>query len=193
LNKLAVRTVDSPLSEEDIVVLGNSKATGNEELIAALDEFDDSIEEQEKASSESSSKNSGGRRVGSTIQGKKAMEKLITHCITKVTEVLDKAHQRCYQSGRKRLRNGALDRIIKEIEKKNMVKKGTMNRETVKSRVTQGNLNGINLVHLSPLFLIEEVIIKYCILLAKIGSALTKEEVSYAINELSYWRHCSCQ
>jgi hypothetical protein len=51
-------------------------------------------------------------------------------------------------------------------------------------RVKQGNLDGVHPLLISPLFLVENVIVEYCILLARVGSALTKEEVMKLANDL---------
>jgi hypothetical protein len=40
-----------------------------------------------------------------------------------------------------------------------------------------GNLDGLHPLRISYLFLIEHVIVEYCVMLAKMGAALTKEEV----------------
>jgi hypothetical protein len=64
-----------------------------------------------------------------------------------------------------------LTKIINEIEEKNNLPKGTIQHETVRWRVKQGNLDGVHPFHISPLFLIENVIVEYCILFARMVSA----------------------
>jgi hypothetical protein len=77
-----------------------------------------------------------------------------------------------------------LTKIISTIEEKNQLEKGTIKRETVVWRVMHGNLDGLHPLCISPLFLIEHVIVEYCVMLAKMGSALTKEEVMQLTNDL---------
>jgi hypothetical protein len=73
---------------------------------------------------------------------------------------------------------------MREIEVKNYLERGTIKCETVKWRVIKGNLDCAHPLCISPLFLIENVIVEYCILLARMGSALTKEEVMQLTNDL---------
>jgi hypothetical protein len=95
LKKSTFHSVDSPLTEEDIVMFGNHSTALNEELAAELNDEDneeDLDETKYKTSSESSSKKSAGRPFGSTMQNKKAKAELIAQCITKAAVALDKAH-----------------------------------------------------------------------------------------------------
>jgi hypothetical protein len=186
--------LDRKLDNDDEVVLGGRSPTVNELLIAESGDKDNVVvediiegdddddledEEQKKTSSESNSKKSG-RPIGSTNEYKKVKQELIACCITKDAVALDESQQVSYESGLKRLRNGTLTKIIKEIEEKNNLPKGTIQHETVRWRVKQGNLDGVHPLHISPLFLIVE----YCIRLARMGSALTKEEVMQLANDL---------
>jgi hypothetical protein len=170
VGKTAFCTVDSPLSEEEIVMSGRWL---DDDLIDDWNVEEELEDKQEKALSESSSKKSAGHPLGST--NIKAKQDLIARCITEAAVALDEGHQKCFESGRKRVQNGTLDTIIKEIEEKNQMEKGTINRETVKSRVTQGNLECTHPLRISLLFLIGHVIVEYYILLSRMGSALLKD------------------
>jgi hypothetical protein len=153
-------TVDSPLTDEVV-----ADSTDDEDTVENIteDDVEDSNEEKEKTSSESTSKKSGRPR-GMTIQNKKAKAELIAQSITEAAVALDKAQQRCYESGRKSLPNNTLTNIISAIEEKNQLEKGTLKHETIRWRLKHGNLDGLHPLCISTLFLIESNIVEYCLL-----------------------------
>jgi hypothetical protein len=145
LKKCTIHSVDSQLTKDDVVVVGGNSSTATEVLVAESSDKDNVVEdavvedvvegddvdlddeEQEKTSSASTSKKRG-RPIGSTTEKKKAKEELIICCIPKAAVALDEAQQKPYESRRKRLRNGTLTKSFKEIEEKNNLAKGTIQR-----------------------------------------------------------------
>jgi hypothetical protein len=94
---LAFQTVDSPLTEDDIVMVSTPPDVQNEDQVSveSVDDDDnqDLEEEHDKTTSENTSKRSDGRPLSSTIQSKKEKEDLISCCITKVAVALVEAQQ----------------------------------------------------------------------------------------------------
>jgi hypothetical protein len=61
---------------------------------------------------------------------------------------------------------------------------GKINKESVLSRIRNNNLTGSSKFHLSSLYEIEDMIVDFCLRLAKMGQGLTKENVIKLAAEL---------
>jgi hypothetical protein len=72
---------------------------------------------------------------------------------------------------------GTLKKMISFIETELKLMPGEISKESVLSRIRNHNLTGYSKSHESPLFEIEEMIVDFCLLLARMGQGLTKEEV----------------
>lgn len=173
----------STLTEE----IGTS--TGPETVIvAAADEATNS----ENNGDSSSCKKYPGRKKGSTKAAHKFHLRNLNAAITEAAteyEIVKKTYAKFESTGEIRLRtgktpNGILDMIIERTEKKYNLDRKSINRHTVKTRVTKGNVSGLAAQKISPVADLEPGIVEWCIELARMGAALTKDQVIGLANEL---------
>jgi hypothetical protein len=114
----------------------------------------------------------GGRSKGSN-KDKAIQKKSIDEALTKASELCLLAKK---QSTSK-LPNGTFAGIIKETEQQYGLEDGTINFETVRSRVLAKNPSAISHQKMSPLSNVEDIIVECCCRLSAMGEALTKTEV----------------
>jgi hypothetical protein len=75
------------------------------------------------------------------------------------------------------VRKGTLKNIVDTIETERGIKKGTIPIATIRSRVMRNNVTGKGPASISPLHEVEPLIVDYCIKLARMGSALLRDQV----------------
>jgi hypothetical protein len=76
-----------------------------------------------------------------------------------------------------RVQKGSLLKIINDAETKYNISHGTISKRTIRNRVIQNYVTGISMSRISPLADVEPVIIQYCLRLATMGAALSKDQV----------------
>jgi hypothetical protein len=81
------------------------------------------------------------------------------------------------KKNRKKVRDGTLKTIISEAEKAFGLPAGSLKEDTVKKRVARNNLTGLAPQSVSPLASVEPYIVDWCVRLANMGAALTKDQV----------------
>lgn len=70
-----------------------------------------------------------------------------------------------------------LREIVCSIENERGTTKNTINLDSIRTRVTRSNVTGVSASSISPLNKVKKIVIQYCIRLARIGSALNKDQV----------------
>jgi hypothetical protein len=117
-----------------------------------------------------------GRRKGSTNAAKgeylRKVQASITLATTRYADARSKAN--CKET---RVLAGTLDAIIKVVEAENNLPIDTIKKKTVLSRIQARNHEGICHQKVSPIKEIEPMILDWCIRLAKMGQALTRDQV----------------
>jgi hypothetical protein len=79
---------------------------------------------------------------------------------------------------------GTLANLIQSTTNKLGLPDGIIKKETILSRLRRGNISGIAHHKISPLNEVEPLLVELCIQMAKIGEALTKENVMDLATEL---------
>lgn len=118
----------------------------------------------------------GGRPVGSTKKKKEKLTKRTSECFTEAALEYFKLKKEASLKGVK-VEAGTLTKLIDSSIENNGLEPGSLNRETIKGRIHTGNYEGIQHQKVSPIVEAEPLIAEYCYRLAKIGAALTKDEV----------------
>jgi hypothetical protein len=121
-------------------------------------------------------KRKGGRTKGSTNEFKKLNTKKMDDALTEASTLCLNSRRAAKLDGKK-LVVGTFRTLINETELKFGLNEGTINYDTVKSRVFANNPTGISHQSVSPLKEVEDIIVDCCVRLSKMGEALTKEEV----------------
>ena len=85
---------------------------------------------------------------------------------------------------KKRVAPGTLARIISDVESEKEIPRGTLKRSTIVWRLQKKNLSGLNRNNESPLRTLKPVIVDWCISLAKIGYAQTRNELIALVQNL---------
>lgn len=127
----------------------------------------------------SSERRTAGRK---SIEAKQREEKSVADAIFGAAEEFQKVLFEYQEKGMK-LPNGKLNEIVSDFEKENGLQDNSISRSTVKSRVYRKNIEGQAHQKVSPLLEVEPIIVEYCIELANIGEALTKESVIELMEE----------
>jgi hypothetical protein len=121
-------------------------------------------------------KRKGGRVKGSTNKSKQLNLKKVVDALTEAsTNCLSCKSVAC--QNKKRLPPGSFLKIMEEKELKYGLAEGTINFQTLKSRVQANNPTGYCPQKVSPLADVEYLIVECCLRLSAIGEALVKSEV----------------
>ena len=83
----------------------------------------------------------------------------------------------------RRVPSGTHNRIIKNVELEESIAPGTLKRNTIIWRIQQNNLRGVNRNSESPFLQVKPVVVDWCISLAKIGYAQTRNELIALVQE----------
>lgn len=83
-----------------------------------------------------------------------------------------------------RLANSKLKEVIKEAERHFALEEGSVNRETVCSRVKRFNVDGKNYGNILPIEELGEYVKFYAIPLARIGSPLERDKIIQLANNI---------
>jgi hypothetical protein len=127
--------------------------------------------------------NSGGRPKGTTCAAKEQYQSVIKKAMTDAA-ILYQNEKKIAETKGKNVRNGTLKEIVSKIEQERGIANNTINLESIRTRVTRCNVTGEGTGSVSPLQDIEKIIVQYCIRLARIGSALNKEQVIMLAEDL---------
>lgn len=137
--------------------------------------------------------NHGGRPIGSrtdklSLKAPKtvkdaAQKKLILELMTKASEKYNSERQRAAAEGEK-VANGTLVAIITDLETVNGLPPGTLNLESVRSRMYTGNLTGKASQRTPLLKGIETEVVDYCVKLANMSQSFPKEQIILVANQL---------
>jgi hypothetical protein len=127
--------------------------------------------------------NNGGRPKGSTCAAKEQYNYVIQKAMTDAAVLYEKEKLMAETKGAY-VRKGTLKEIVKKIEQERGIANDTINLESIRTRVTRSNVTGKGIGSVSPLHAIEPIIVQYCIRLARIGSALNKDQVIMLAEDL---------
>jgi hypothetical protein len=127
--------------------------------------------------------NFGGRKRGSTNAAKEAYLRKVQVATTLATNLYQTSKD---EYGKKGLRvlPGTLTRIISQVEADNELPANTIKKKTVLSRIQSRNLDGTCWQKVSPINDVEPLVADWCIKLAKMGKALTRDQVVGLMEEL---------
>jgi hypothetical protein len=76
-----------------------------------------------------------------------------------------------------RLPNGTLKDIVKKTEEEKKLEPGTLNVETIRTRVYRNNVTGFNPQQVSPLQCIDDILVELITRLSRMGKSPTKQDV----------------
>lgn len=80
-------------------------------------------------------------------------------------------------TGNGKVAHGTLKKIVKQVEKEKQLQPGTLNAETIRTRVNRNNVTGFNPQSTSPLLFMDHILIDYIIRLSRMGKPLNKQEI----------------
>ena len=110
------------------------------------------------------------------IQEATTLGTCLFHC-TKATSSLQKGRQYCFA-------NSKLEEVMKEAEYHFALEEGSVNKETVWSRVKRFNLDGKYFGDILPIKEFEKYVKFYALALAHIGSLLKQDEIIQLANDI---------
>jgi hypothetical protein len=119
--------------------------------------------------------NIGGRPKGTTCAAKENYANVVNKATTDAASIFFRKKQA--EKNNKYVSKGILKNIIKEIEQERGIPPNTIPINTIRNRVLRHNESAISKPSISPLKDVEKISVEYCIRLAQIGNALTKDQV----------------
>ena len=119
----------------------------------------------------------GGRPKGTTIAAKREKKQALADATEKAAAEYLRARAESRRKGERCLRNGTLEEVCQAAEKEMGIPEESINRDTVRSRVTRGNPSGRSASSTSPLQDVEPLIVEACVERVKNGETLTCSSV----------------
>ena len=130
--------------------------------------------------SDSDEKKKGGRPKGSTDQRKKELADAIVAAKNEITQKYYEAKTNC-----KKVLDGTLVKIIEDVKKKRKLPHDVqINSDTIRRRVSRGNIFITSHGPQSPLEALEEVVVELIIQMARIRQSLTPSKGLDLVNSL---------
>ena len=128
----------------------------------------------------------GGRPKGSTVEERIAIASAKQTALTEASEMYEivRVGTKELRNGKKKVESGSLTRIIDVISKKYHLPVSDLKWHTIYNRVQRKHFSGTAPQSVSPLTLIEPVLISYCTKLADMGSPLDKSQLILLANSL---------
>jgi hypothetical protein len=90
----------------------------------------------------------------------------------------------CKSNGKRKTAPGTLDDIINQVEMENNLPKGSINRETVLTRMKAKNPCGVSDDKVSPIAILDHTIVDFIVHLAKSNKPLTKHGIKLLVDEM---------
>jgi hypothetical protein len=128
--------------------------------------------------------NKGGRKKGTTKAAKAELAEKEKEALLSCASLYKSAIDNAKKKGLANVPNGTLKAIVLEEEEKFGLPQNYISLHTIRSRVSRGNLEAINLQQMSPISAVEPIICEFCIRLAKMGKPLTKTTVIELANDI---------
>jgi hypothetical protein len=178
---------DSVIDESNLIpdlVVDKTEIEGNNTGIeenTSNKSGDEEYESTEKTNEQSSKK--GGRKKGSTKKAKVEHFQNVKAATTKAAKLIS-VIKSVASKNKKRCRRGKQQKILNKVEKEFGLPLGTINLDTVRSRVKSGNLDGFHPEQQSPLQDVEPLIVEWVCRMSRMGEAFSKDEIMQLADEL---------
>jgi hypothetical protein len=187
--KLANVTEVSPLTVDDFGSNPGEKNPGDNNMSTSLSVVEDDVEEgnlspigEGEGESDIAKKRREGlaRKKQQEVQNQLVQQALLT-ISSKYAELRDSAKANPESNY---VEKGTLAALIQSTTMELGLPEGIIKKQTILSRLRRNNLTGFAHQKVSPLDAMEPLLVEWCIKMAKIGQALTKENVMDLATEL---------
>jgi hypothetical protein len=125
----------------------------------------------------------GGRPKGSTKKTKRAFTENEQKALKMASDMLLEAKVQAEANGKK-CAKGTLKNIIAYVEELHLLPQGTINPDTVYTRVKSGNHEGIHSQRISPVDPVEPLLVDWICRMSRMGEAFSKYEIMDLADEI---------